>query len=76
MTIDKYTRFILTVIACALLALVAQNAIGTSNAQSTTAAIQKVQICDRDGTCARVRNVKVGDRNFPDVLIVGTTPYN
>ena len=40
---DRYTKTVLTVIAGALLALVAQNAIHSAVAQSD---IQNVQICD------------------------------
>jgi hypothetical protein len=46
MIVDRYTRFVLTVIALALCVIAAQNFIGVSNAQFS--APQKVQICDTD----------------------------
>jgi hypothetical protein len=57
---DLYTKAVLTVIAAALCALVAQNTIATSQAQS--GAPMRVALCDPDsGLCAAVENVmKVG----------------
>ena len=46
---DRYTKLILTVIAAALLVLVAQNSIRPSVAES---GIHKVQICDGHDNCA------------------------
>jgi hypothetical protein len=46
---DRYTKIVLTVIAAALIGLVAQNAVGPLNA---VVAVQKVQICDPNGECA------------------------
>jgi hypothetical protein len=42
--VDRYTKAVLTVIAVALLMLVAQNAIRTASAQGDQ--VQKVQVCD------------------------------
>jgi hypothetical protein len=42
--VDRYTKTVLSIIAAALLALVAQNAIHSSRAQLREP--QKVQICD------------------------------
>jgi hypothetical protein len=70
MPTDKYTKFILTVIACSLLALVMQNAIGPSGAQLAPGAnlpetarsnkeayvFKKIQFCDSQG-CIEVFNV-------------------
>jgi hypothetical protein len=52
MTIDRYTKAVLTVIAVALVGLVVQNAIGTVVAQPPP---QRVQICDTAGRCATLR---------------------
>jgi hypothetical protein len=70
MPTDKYTKFILTVIACGLLALVMQNATGPSSAQLAPGAplpetapsnmeayvFKKIQFCDSQG-CIEVFNV-------------------
>lgn len=66
MPTDKYTKFILTVLACALLALVAQNVMGRSNAQVAQQAtvpshaearkFEKIQFCDSRG-CIELFNV-------------------
>jgi hypothetical protein len=52
--IDLYTKVLLTVIAAALVAIVAQNAVGALQAQNV--GISRVAICDRDypNDCARV----------------------
>jgi hypothetical protein len=52
--IDRYTKVLLTVIAAALVAIVAQNAVGTLQAQN--AGIPRMAICDVDNpnACARV----------------------
>jgi hypothetical protein len=55
MPTDKYTKFVLTVMACALLALVAQNVIDQSNASDDV--YEKVQFCDSQG-CMELFNVK------------------
>ncbi|MBX9840725.1 MAG: hypothetical protein K2Z80_02835 [Xanthobacteraceae bacterium] len=55
MPIDKYTKFVLTVIACALLAPVVQNVIDQSNARDDV--YEKVQFCDSGG-CMELFNVK------------------
>jgi hypothetical protein len=74
MPIDKYTKFILTVIACGLLALVVQNATGPSGAQLAPGAplptttpsntesyvFKKIQFCDSRG-CIEVFNVALKD---------------
>ena len=52
MQIDRYTKAMLTLIAGSLLALVAQNAIRSADAQSGHPS--KVIICDLDGSCAKV----------------------
>lgn len=53
MTIDLYTKVILTVIAIALSASVFQNSFGSAVAQN---GVQRVVICDykQTTTCARV----------------------
>jgi hypothetical protein len=43
---DLYTKTVLAIIAAALLALVAQNAVHPSRAQISTDAPLKVEICD------------------------------
>jgi hypothetical protein len=50
---DRYSKIVLTVIAAALVALVAQNAIGPTRAAGS---IQKVAICDAEApnTCANM----------------------
>jgi hypothetical protein len=50
---DRYTKAVLTVIAAALVAIVAQNAISPLKAQGE-APPQKVQMCDAGGNCARL----------------------
>jgi hypothetical protein len=57
--IDRYSKAVLTIIAAALVAIVAQNTIGPLNAQS---GVQRVVICDpRDpGRCA-----SLGQRQGP-----------
>jgi hypothetical protein len=55
MPLDKYTKFILTVIACGLLVPVAQNVIDQSNAREDV--YEKVQFCDSQG-CMELFNVK------------------
>ncbi len=51
---DLHTKAVLTVIAAALCALVAQNTIGTSRAQSGSP--QRVILCDPDSdVCATVK---------------------
>jgi len=49
--LDRYSKAVLTVIALALVALVAQNAVRSSVAETTD--VQKVQICDGQN-CARL----------------------
>lgn len=59
MSVDRYTKAVLTAIAAGIFALVAQNAITTSHAQGDQ--IQKVAVCDRQtGACANVTNVAGG----------------
>ncbi len=53
--VDRYTKAVLTVIAVALLALAAENAIRPAAAQSDQ--IQKVQICDTQN-CASLSPVE------------------
>ena len=55
MSFDVYTKSVLTVIAAALCALVAQNAIPQSKAESGQ--LQKVQICD-DHDCVRLSPIR------------------
>jgi hypothetical protein len=55
--IDRYTKAVLTIIAAALVALVAQGAIRQSRAAND---IQKVEICDHGGNCARTTNARNG----------------
>jgi hypothetical protein len=52
---DLYTKAVLSIIAASLLALVAQNAVRPSQAQSDRP--QKVQICDSQN-CADLRRVE------------------
>jgi hypothetical protein len=56
---DLYTKTVLSIIAAALLALVAQNAIHPSLAQLFNDP-QKVQICDNSGLCAGVLRGQYG----------------
>jgi hypothetical protein len=62
MSLDVYTKGVLTVIAAALCALVIQNAIRESKAQG---ALQKVEICD-DHDCLGLTTIRkrasTGDR--------------
>ncbi len=54
--IDQFTKSVLTVIAAALVVLVAQNAIGPSKAQN--AGVQKIAICTESGSyCAGIQYV-------------------
>jgi hypothetical protein len=55
MSFDAYTKGVLTVIAAALCALVIQNAIQQSKAESGQ--LQKVQICD-DHDCLRLSPIR------------------
>jgi hypothetical protein len=55
MSFDAYTKGVLTVIAAALCALVAQNAILQSKAESGP--LQKVQICD-EHDCVRLSPIR------------------
>jgi hypothetical protein len=58
MTIDRYTKVVLTVIAFALVVLGAENAVRPVSAQS---GIQKVAVCDeRTNKCASVGQDPVG----------------
>lgn len=52
---DRYTKSVLTVIAAALVVIAAQSFTQPSTAQ--TNAIQKVQICDSIGRCAKLRAI-------------------
>jgi hypothetical protein len=72
MTTDRYTKTVLTVIAAALLALVAQNAIHSAVAQSD---IQKVQLCD-PMHCADVRLMGYTATDKPSwgIYAVGASP--
>jgi hypothetical protein len=73
MRIDYYTKFLLTVIACTLLVLVAQNVMGRSNAQEAqqptvlpnveARKFEKIQFCDSRG-CVELFNVTLED--FPE----------
>lgn len=57
--IDLYTKFILTIIAASLLALVGQNSVGSVSAADDR--IAKVQICDpKSGRCAEVTDTLFG----------------
>lgn len=56
---DRYTKTVLTIIAAALVAIVAQNGIKASKAQSDE--IQRVAICElRGAECANL--YRVGDK--------------
>jgi hypothetical protein len=72
MMTDRYTKTVLTVIAGALLALVAQNAIHSAVAQSD---IQKVQLCD-PMHCADVRLMGSTATDKPSwgIYAVGASP--
>jgi hypothetical protein len=58
---DRYSKAVLTVIACALVAIAAENAIPAAHAQ--LGAPQKVQICD-DMHCADMTPVVLGKGQF------------
>ena len=60
--VDRYTKFILTMIALALVALVVEK--GSSRVYAQSDRLQKVQICDLSG-CVGVTpyNVKVGSQS-------------
>ena len=63
MVIDLYTKFVLTVIAFALVVLVGEHAVRPVSAQS---GIQKVMICDeRTNQCARVDKDPAGLVVYP-----------
>lgn len=52
---DAYTKAVLTVIAAALCALVAQNALGPSQAAQVASPPQRVVVCNEAGTqCAGI----------------------
>jgi hypothetical protein len=69
MTIDRYTKIVLTAIAGALLWIAAQNSIGTAHAGKE---ITKVAICDFDhpAKCAEVSNYIGGQQIGPGKLSV------
>ncbi len=48
--VDRYTKFVLIIIACALMTIAAQNAV--HGARASIDEVQKVQICDDIGHCA------------------------
>ena len=59
MSVDRYTKVVLTAIAAGIFAIVAQNAVTPSHAQSDQ--IQRVAICDiRSSACASVSGVAGG----------------
>jgi hypothetical protein len=67
MKVDNYTNFVLTVIACALVILVFQQAFNGNSAFAwgSGSGIQKVAICDaEDGTCAAVFQDEEGAGNL------------
>ena len=68
--VDRYTKAVLTVIAAALVAIVVQNSIGSSEAQSSN--IPRVQVCDAWGNCASLLKIKKG---FTSLNVTPTTPY-
>jgi hypothetical protein len=65
--VDYYTKIVLTVIAGALVVLVAQNAIQKSNAQFGNP--QKVQICDASDHCSFLSRI-AESRDFGIAVIV------
>jgi len=68
--VDRYTKAVLTVIAAALVAIVVQNCISSSAAQ--TASVPKVQVCDGWGNCASLIRSKKG---FTSLNVTPTNPY-
>ena len=67
MLTDRYTKTVLTVIAGALVAIVAQNAINATHAQ--TDEIRKVAICDLRAVPAACANI-AGVGNVQGVVTV------
>jgi hypothetical protein len=66
MIIDRYTKGVLSIIAAALVILVAQNAIRLARALGDH--VQKVAICDETGySCADVAFVKYSGTSIPRV---------
>jgi hypothetical protein len=56
MSTDRYTKTVLTIIAGALVAIVAQNGIKASKAQSDQ--VQRVAVCElRGAECASIHHV-------------------
>jgi hypothetical protein len=65
--IDTYTKVVLTMIACALFGLLAQNLIGPSSAQS--AGLMKVQICDAPDRCAALGGQRQGGLSTYSLMV-------
>ena len=66
--IDRYTKAVLTVIAVCLCLITAQNFNIVPSAETSGHSLQKVQICDDLGICARVVSgsnaLQVWTRNY------------
>ena len=67
--IDRYTKFVLTVIACSLTSLVIENLVGTSQAQFSQP--QKVQICGDTFHCLDLGIAKVKFMGSQNVITYG-----
>lgn len=68
MKIDIFTKLILSVIAGALVVLVAQNSLSRANADE---GIQRVAICGlTNGKCANVGEISSGNNQGTKVLLV------
>jgi hypothetical protein len=70
MHIDIYTKAVLTVIACCLLVIAAENILGPARAQST-AAVQKVAICRENGSACVAINSEIW--GFPVLMTHNAT---
>jgi hypothetical protein len=76
MMIDRYTKVVLTVIACALVAIAAQSLITSVRAQQE---IQKVQICNAEGCVGMMARRAPSSGSRPGEMIgwsLATSPDN
>jgi hypothetical protein len=70
--VDRYTKTVLTIIAAALVGLLTQNAIRSSQAQSN---VQRVAICQLEGQgCASLGRPQGGGSTALGLRVVATPP--
>jgi hypothetical protein len=70
--VDRYTKTVLTIIAAALVGLLTQNAIRSSQAQSS---VQRVAICQLEGQgCASLGRPQGGGSTALGLRVVATPP--